>query len=97
MMRKAKILIPKATGNKTKIDHITYCMTDNTKWVKIFSTGDLFDAELLRTKLVDSGIECQSLNKKDSAYLFGEIELYVEAEDVIKAKHIIQNKDQQGE
>lgn len=72
-------------------------MTDKTKWVKVFSTGDLFDAELIRTKIVDNGIECKSLNKKDSAYLFGEIELYVEAENVIKAKHIIQNKGESGE
>ena len=29
------------------------------------------------------------MNKQDSAYLFGELELYVEAENAINARHII--------
>lgn len=63
----------------------------NKEWKKVYASGDLFDAELIRTKLVDRGIECKSLNKQDSAYLFGEIELYVQTEDVVKAKYIISN------
>lgn len=63
----------------------------DSEWKKIFATGDLFYAELARTKLIDKGIECKSLNKQDSAYLFGEIELYVQAEEVVKAKYIISN------
>ncbi|MFO8054887.1 MAG: DUF2007 domain-containing protein [Bacteroidales bacterium] len=66
-------------------------MKDRNQWKRVFATGNLFDAELIKTKLIDSGIECKSLDKKDSAYLFGEIELYVLAEDVIKAKYIISN------
>lgn len=62
------------------------------QWEKIYSTAVLFDAELIKSKLIDEGIECTSLNKQDSAYLFGEIELYVQATDVVKAKHIISNK-----
>lgn len=58
-------------------------------WKKVYSTGNSFDIELVKSKLVHNGVECRSLNKKDSAYLFGEIELYVKAEDVIKAKYII--------
>ncbi len=64
-------------------------MKNKQEWKKIYATGNSFDSELIRSKLIDSGIECKSLNKKDSAYLFGEIELYVKAEDVIKAKYII--------
>lgn len=63
----------------------------NPEWKKVYASVDLFDAELIRTKLIDSGIECKSLNKQDSAYLFGEIELYVQAEEVVKAKYIISN------
>ncbi len=59
------------------------------QWKKIFVTGDPFQAELMKSKLLDQGVECKVLNKKDSAYLFGEIELYVLAESVIRAKHII--------
>lgn len=66
-------------------------MTDKTNWKRIFFTANLFEAELARTKLIDNGIECKILNKQDSAYLFGEIELYVLAQHVVKAKHIISN------
>ena len=62
-----------------------------SEWKKIYATGVLFDAEFIKSKLIDEGIECKTLNKKDSAYLFGEIELYVQAENVVRAKHIITN------
>lgn len=61
------------------------------EWKKIYATGILFDAEFIKSKLIDEGIECKTLNKKDSAYLFGEIELYVQAKDVVRAKYIISN------
>ncbi|MCF8331473.1 MAG: DUF2007 domain-containing protein [Bacteroidales bacterium] len=63
----------------------------NSDWKKVYATGILFDAELIKSKLIDEGIECKTLNKKDSAYLFGEIELYVQAKDVVRAKHVISN------
>lgn len=48
--------------------------------------------EIVQAVLKDAGIESVIMNKKDSAYLFGELELYVQADDVLKAKQII-NKE----
>ena len=58
-------------------------------WVKIYSTGVSYKAELLKGLLKDNGIEAVIINKKDSAYLFGELELYVHIDQVVKAKHIL--------
>ena len=58
-------------------------------WTKIYATGVPYKAELLKGLLIENDIEAIIMNKQDSAYLFGELELYVEAENAIKAKHII--------
>ena len=58
-------------------------------WVKIFSTGVTYKAEHLKGLLLENDIEAVIINKKDSAYLFGELELYVYADEAVKAKHII--------
>jgi len=43
--------------------------------------------------LEDLEIESVVVNKKDSAYLFGEIELYVHADNVLKARLIINREE----
>lgn len=58
-------------------------------WTKIFSTGKAYRAEILKGLLEENNIEAIILNKQDSAYLFGELELYVDATDIVQAKHII--------
>ncbi|MFW5687332.1 MAG: putative signal transducing protein [Bacteroidota bacterium] len=64
----------------------------NNDWTCIYTTQYEHIAEIVKAVLEDNGIKCFSLSKKDSAYLFGEIELYVEPDDVLLAKQII-NKD----
>ncbi len=64
-------------------------------WIKIYSTGVSYKAELLKGLLLENEIEAVIINKKDSAYLFGELELYVQLDDVIKAKHILNAFDEQ--
>ncbi len=59
-------------------------------WVKIFSSDQPYQAELARQVLEENGIQAVVMNKKDSSYLmFGETELYVSQDDVIKAKQLI--------
>lgn len=58
-------------------------------WVKIFSTSESYKAEILKGLLLENNIETVIINKKDSAYLFGELELYVRVDNVLKAKRII--------
>ncbi|MEI8047325.1 MAG: DUF2007 domain-containing protein [Bacteroidota bacterium] len=63
-------------------------MYDN--WESVYSTNQSYDAEMIKTMMADNDIECVIMNKQDSTYGIGEIELYVLAEDIIKAKQLIQ-------
>ncbi|HHJ10770.1 MAG TPA: DUF2007 domain-containing protein [Bacteroidetes bacterium] len=59
-------------------------------WVKLFSTDRPYQAELARQILEENGIQAVVINKKDSSYLmFGETEVYVNQDEVIKAKQLI--------
>ena len=57
--------------------------------VYIFSSGSLYQAELIRQMLHDHDIPAFTLNKQDSFYKFGEIEIYVHRDHVIRAKLLI--------
>ena len=61
------------------------------EWEVIISTTLLYKAEIIKGLLEDEGIPCVIVNKQDSSYLaFGEIELFVPREDVLKAKQIME-------
>lgn len=62
-------------------------MFDN--WVVIYSSDQLYEVEMVRNYLNDHGIECVVMNKKDSAYMFGDIEVYVPTVDAFSAKQLI--------
>jgi len=59
-------------------------------WVTVFSTNQLYEAEMAKDMLADNSIECVIMNKQDSTYHFGEIELLVPSANVLKAKQLIQ-------
>ena len=58
-------------------------------WVNIYSSTLVNDIEIVKAVLADNDIHAIDINKKDSSYLFGEIEVYVNQNDVLKAKQII--------
>ena len=62
-------------------------------WVKIYTTAANYKAELLKGLLMENGINAIIVNKQDSSYLFGELELYVMPNDAIQAKHIITTQE----
>ena len=62
---------------------------DNNQ-VLIFSTGKAYVAELVRQMLTDHNMQSFIINKQDSAYKFGDIEIYVHRDHVIRAKKLIQ-------
>ena len=63
-------------------------------WIKIYASTDPFKIELLKGFLDENNIVAMSINKKDSSYLaFGEIELLVDAKDVMKAKILIKKQE----
>ncbi len=58
--------------------------------VHIFSSGQPYQAEMVRQMLADHNIKSFLVNKQGSAYKFGDVELYVNRDDVIRAKKLIQ-------
>jgi hypothetical protein len=64
-------------------------------WVMIYSATDELTIEMVKQILVENQIEAVVFNKKDRAYLFGELELYVNRDSVIRAKSVL--KDVLGE
>ncbi len=62
-------------------------MFDN--WVVIYSTSRLYEAEIIKSMMADQNIECVVMNKQDSTYLFGDIEIYVPTNEALKAKQLI--------
>jgi hypothetical protein len=62
-------------------------------WVKIYSSVYIHKVEILQALLKEEEIESIILNKRDSTYLFGDIELYVDVENVLKSKQIISNNE----
>lgn len=57
--------------------------------VHIYSSGQPIQAELVKQMLANHNISSFLVNKQDSAYKFGEIEVFVGRDDVIRAKMLI--------
>ena len=62
-------------------------MLDN--WVSVYSSSHLYEAEMIKSLLSDNDIECVIMNKQDSVYMFGDIEVYVPTNETLKAKQLI--------
>ncbi len=61
-------------------------------WVKVYANNFEPKVEMLRLQLENEGVAVMILNHKDSAYVhLGEVELFVKRENVIRAKHLIEN------
>ena len=58
-------------------------------WVLVYSIGKLYRAELLKKVLDDNNIVCDIINKKGSAFPFGDIEVYVYKKDEAKALELV--------
>lgn len=64
-------------------------MTD--KWVKIFTTTQPHQAAIVQSLLETNEIACVTMDKKDSAYGFGEVEVYTLPEFAVQALHLIKS------
>ena len=53
-------------------------------WIKVRTYTKALEAEIVKQMLEENGVAAVLLNKQDSSYLFGKIELYVsEADETI--------------
>ncbi len=65
-------------------------MEDN--WVSVFTTNQPYLADIVKQVLLENNIVSVVINKIDSSYsMFGEVEVYVDRDIVIKAKSIIES------
>jgi len=62
----------------------------NNDWVGVFTTPYEHKAEIAKAILNENEINSVIVNRKDSAYLFGELEVYVNGDDVLRAKLILE-------
>ncbi len=62
-------------------------------WVKIYTSNQFFKSELVRQVLVDHEIEAVLMNKQDSAYKFGEVEVHIHQTNFQQALEIILKND----
>lgn len=67
--------------------------TMDKNWTQIFTTTDFFKAEMLRQILEENEIEVVLMNKKDSSYQFGEVQLMVPETEFAKASKLITQND----
>lgn len=58
-------------------------------WIKIYVTSNFFTAEMIRQMLIDNNIPAVILNKQDSSYRFGFIEVLTQQENEEAAKVLV--------
>ena len=59
------------------------------EWVIVYSTSDVFQAEVIKQMLLSNSIDAISMNHKSSSYPFGSVNISTRDKDMIKAKEII--------
>jgi len=64
-------------------------------WVIVYTTNQIFQAELLKRNLGDNDIEAVIINKMDSSYVnrIGDIEIYVKRNNILRAKKLAKEFD----
>ena len=63
--------------------------------VIVYTTNKMYEAEIVRQILSDNEIDSFLINKMDSAYQFGDIEVLVLGDHVMRAKLLIQEFEDQ--
>ena len=64
-------------------------------WVVIFSSDNLQKVELVKGLLAHNEIQSVIVNHQDSFYKFGEIEVHVNRDNVVKAKFVLKEDNSQ--
>ncbi len=62
-------------------------------WVKIYTSNQFYKSEMVKQILMDNDIEAVIMNKKDTSYTFGEVEVHIHQSDFNNALEIIIQSD----
>ncbi|RKD20364.1 hypothetical protein BCY91_01735 [Pelobium manganitolerans] len=65
----------------------------NSNWVKIYTSHDFYKAEIVKQVLIDHEVDAVLMNKQDSAYKFGEVQVHVPESAFQHALEIILEND----
>lgn len=66
-------------------------------WVKIYTTTNPVQAEISKQMLEENGIVAVVMNKQDSSYRFGLVELYVHELEEASARNLIAEVESGGD
>ncbi|MBI3502820.1 MAG: DUF2007 domain-containing protein [Bacteroidetes bacterium] len=66
-------------------------------WVCIYTSSKPQNAEMIKALLTHNEINSVVVSKQDSFYKFGEYEVYVNRDDVVKAKFCLSQTSSEGE
>ena len=55
-----------------------------SNWQSVFTTDQVYQADIVKGVLADRGIQAVVVNKQDTAYKFGHIEVNVGRDSVLK-------------
>jgi len=66
-------------------------MAMENEWVVIAGFTDDVKSQIAVDRLLANGIDAVAIDKRDSIYKIGEIELYVHRDNVLPAKEIIKD------
>ena len=58
-------------------------------WVLVYSAPKAYQAEILKEIFNENNITSTIINKKDSSYHFGEVEVFVHKDNLEKAKVLV--------
>lgn len=58
-------------------------------WVIVYTTNKMYQAEFFSEVLADHDIGSFVINKQDSSYKFGNVEVYVKRDNILKAKMLV--------
>ena len=59
-------------------------------WIKIFSSTNYYQAEMVKQMLIENHIDTVLLNKQDSSHrTFGDIEVYIHQQDFSNAIEVM--------
>ena len=59
-------------------------------WVIAYATNQLYQADIFKKVLSDHNIESIIINKQDTNYKFGDVEVYVKRDQILRAKKLVQ-------
>ncbi|MFD1629185.1 putative signal transducing protein [Pseudopedobacter beijingensis] len=61
----------------------------SSSWIKIYTSNEFIRSEMVRQVLTENGIDAVLMNKQDSSYKIGTVEVYIHPQNFDKAIEII--------